>query len=83
MKAYVSASTRNASVETLPATAAWQKKHFLLFQVQTLGGDLITINRNSDTNKVKIIHAAGESKVKIANIETKFGLVYVIDKPIN
>ena len=59
------------------------KKYFLLFQVQTLGGDLITINRNSDTNKVKIIHAAGESKVKIANIETKFGLVYVIDKPIN
>ena len=56
---------------------------FLLFQVQTLGGDFITINRNSDTNKVKIIHAAGESKVKIANIETKFGLVYVIDKPIN
>ena len=56
---------------------------FILFQVQTLGGDLITINRNSDTNKVKIIHTAGESKVKIPNIETKFGLVYVIDKPIN
>ena len=53
------------------------------FQVQTLGGDMITLERNPDTNKVKIFHEAGESKVKIPNIETQFGLVHVIDKPIN
>ena len=44
---------------------------------------MITLERNPDTNKVKIFHEAGESKVKIPNIETQFGLVHVIDKPIN
>ena len=51
--------------------------------MQTLGGEYITIFRNPDTNKVKIIHEAGESNVKIANVDTKYGLVHVIDKLIN
>ena len=51
-----------------------------LFQVETIGGEFITIDRNPDTNKVKIISNSGEAKVRNANIETKYGLVHVIDK---
>jgi len=73
----------------------WMLKHFVkgfMFRkdmefgptpVETLGGEFITIDRNAETNKITIIHEAGESKVKISNIKTKFGLVHVIDKPIN
>merc|ERR1712156_962991 len=72
----------------------WMLKHFVkgfMFRkdmefgktpVETLGGELITVNR-PENDRMTIIHEAGESKVIISGIKTEFGLVHVIDKPFN
>merc|ERR1712156_316661 len=74
----------------LATVQKWILKHFVkgyLFrrdmengQLVTLGGEFITISKNPRTNKVKVFSNSGKSKVKVANIKTKFGLVHVIDK---
>ena len=55
------------------------KGTYFFFQIQTLGGEFITLAKNPDTNKVKIFSQAGQSSIKVANVKTKFGLVNVID----
>ena len=52
---------------------------FFFFQLETLGGELVTISKNPDTNKVRVFSLAGEANVKVSNIKTKFGLVHVVD----
>mgnify|MGYP001313282818 CR=1 FL=1 len=49
------------------------------FQLETLGGEFVTISKNPDTNKVRVFSLAGEANVKVSNIKTKFGLVHVVD----
>ena len=52
---------------------------YFFFQIQTLGGEFITIAKNPDTNKVKIFSQSGQSNIKVSNVKTKFGLVNIID----
>ena len=52
---------------------------YLFFQIQTLGGEFITLVKNADTNKVKIFSQSGQSNIKVSNVKTKFGLVNIID----
>ena len=49
------------------------------FQLETLGGEFVTISKNPETNKVRVFSLSGEANVKVANIKTKFGLVHVVD----
>ena len=54
-------------------------RYIFFFQIQTLGGEFITIAKNPDTNKVKIFSQSGQSNIKVSNVKTKFGLVNIID----
>ena len=54
-------------------------KLYYFLQLQTLGGDFITIVKDPETNKLRIFSLSGASNVKVSNIKTKFGLVHVID----
>jgi len=73
----------------LPTIRRFILKHFVknfLFKkdmvngpLETLGGELVTISKNPDTNKVRVFSLAGEANVKVSNIKTKFGLVHVVD----
>ena len=54
-------------------------RYIFFFQIQTLGGEFITLFKNADTNKVKIFSQSGQSSIKVSNVKTKFGLVDVID----
>ena len=56
------------------------KRKCCIFQIETLGGEFVTIEKNPDTNKVKILSQSGKSNIIVANVETKYGLVHVIDK---
>ena len=56
------------------------KSNRCTFQIETLGGEFVTIEKNPDTNKVKILSQSGKSNIIVANIETKYGLVHVIDR---
>ena len=64
----------------------WKSKYakininlYYFLQLQTLGGDFITIAKDPETNKLRIFSLSGASNVKVSNIKTKFGLVHVID----
>merc|ERR1712062_508870 len=47
--------------------------------VRTLGGELITIMKDDVTNEVQIMPQSGVANIQVANIETEFGLVHVVD----
>ena len=49
------------------------------FQIRTLGGELITIMKDENTNDVKIMSQSGVANIQAANVETEFGLVHVVD----
>ena len=52
---------------------------FFSFQLQTLGGEFVTIVKDPETNKMKVFSQSGVSNVKVSNVRTEFGLVHVID----
>merc|ERR1719219_3272110 len=78
-------------VEDVPLSTVrrWILKHFVkgfLFRrdmvngpLQTLGGEFVTVTKDSETNKVRIFSLSGAAEVKVANIKTKFNLVHVLD----
>ena len=55
----------------------------IYFQVETIGGEILTLYRDPVINKVKIYHSDGVSNIKVANVATKYGLVHSIDKLIS
>ena len=50
---------------------------FLYFQLETIEGETIMIQR--DDGDLKIISEEGAANVKFGDIETTFGLVHIID----
>ena len=54
-------------------------RYIFFLQIETLGGEFITLAKNPDTNKVKIFSQSGQSNIKVSNVKTKFGLVNIID----
>ena len=51
----------------------------LFLQLETLGGEFITVIKDPSTRKTKIVSKTGESKLIALNIKTKIGLVHVIN----
>ena len=50
-----------------------------MLQLETLGGEFVTVVRDAETSKVRIFSLSGASSLKVPNIQTKFGLVHIID----
>ena len=54
---------------------------FYVFQLETIGGEVIQIKLNEPSG-VSIVRSSGEIRIKLGNVNTKFGLVHIIESVI-
>ena len=51
------------------------------FQLETIGGEVIQIKLNEPSG-VSIVRSSGEIRIKLGNVNTKFGLVHILESVI-
>ena len=53
----------------------------IFFQLETIGGEVIQIKLNEPSG-VSIVRSSGEIRIKLGDVNTKFGLVHIIESVI-